>query len=110
MQAKLYRFLLQYRITPHTTAGRSPAELLNGRKLKTRLDLLHPALQGRVKQKQSNMKKYHDGKTPLRLLSQGDGVSAKNFAAGPKWLSGKVVKITGPLSYEVELTDGRIIR
>ena len=110
MQIKLHSFLLRYRITPHTTTGRSPAELLNGRKLKTRLDLLHPALQGRVKQNQSNMKKYHDGKTPLRLLLPGDDVSAKHFAAGSKWLNGKDVKATGPLLYEVELTDGRITR
>ena len=38
------RFLLQYRITPQTTTGQSPAELLMGRKLRTIFDLLHQDL------------------------------------------------------------------
>ena len=33
----LYAFLMNYRATPHTTTGVSPAEALFGRKLKTRL-------------------------------------------------------------------------
>jgi hypothetical protein len=36
------RFLLQYRTCPHTTTGKTPAELLQGRRLRSRLDLLHP--------------------------------------------------------------------
>ncbi|XP_048578377.1 uncharacterized protein K02A2.6-like [Nematostella vectensis] len=106
----LQRFLFQYRVTPHTTTGRSPAELLNGRKLKTRFDLLHPALRGRVRDNQSNMKRYHDGKTPLRAFTAGDLVRAKNFGHGVRWFKGKISKVTGPLSYEVELIDGRLVR
>lgn len=34
---QLYRFLRQYRATPHSTTGTSPAELLYGRKLRTEL-------------------------------------------------------------------------
>ena len=105
LNTKLQRFLFHYRVTPHSTT-----ELLNGRKLKTRLDLLHPALQGRVRKNQSSMKKYHDGKTSIRAFTPGDLVRAKNFGHGLKWLKGKVTKITGPLSYEVELFDGRAVR
>ena len=36
------RFLLQYRATPHTTIGMSPAELMFGRTLRTRLDAIKP--------------------------------------------------------------------
>ena len=39
VEDKLARFLLNYRITPHSTIGVSPAELLMGRKLRTRFDL-----------------------------------------------------------------------
>ena len=39
---KLYRFLLQYRVTPQTTTGKSPLEMLNHRRLKTILDLVRP--------------------------------------------------------------------
>ena len=42
LETRLSRFLFKYRITPHTTTGRSPAELLLGRQPRSRLDLLHP--------------------------------------------------------------------
>ena len=56
------------------------------------------------------MKYYHDRSARSRVLRIGDRVKAKNFATGPKWLSGTVKTKTGPVSYEVELDDGRIIR
>lgn len=40
---KLDRFLFQYRVTPHSTTGISPAELMFGRKLRTVFDLVHPS-------------------------------------------------------------------
>ena len=42
IEDKLARFLFQCRITPHTTTGRSPADLLMGRRLRSHLDLLRP--------------------------------------------------------------------
>ena len=41
---KISKFLFKYRITPHTTTGITSAELLMGRKLRSRLDLLQPSL------------------------------------------------------------------
>lgn len=35
---KLHRFLFNYRITPHTTTGKAPCELLMGRKLVSTFD------------------------------------------------------------------------
>ena len=39
-------------------------------------------------------------------------VYAENFSATSdiKWLRGKVTKITGPLSYVIELSDGNTVR
>lgn len=42
LSSRLSRFLLRYRITPHTTVGASPSELMWGRKLRSTLDLLLP--------------------------------------------------------------------
>ena len=36
-RAEIYKYLLQYRATPHTTTERSPAEMLFGRRLQTKL-------------------------------------------------------------------------
>ena len=45
VEEKLSRLLLKYRITPHSTTGTTPSELLMGRKLRSHLDLLFPDLQ-----------------------------------------------------------------
>ena len=45
LTTELDRFLFQYRITPHTSTGSSPAQLLMGRTLRSRLDLLYPSTQ-----------------------------------------------------------------
>ena len=55
---KLARFLLGYRTTPHTATGCTPAEILMGRRLRTRLDLLHPDLSARMERKTSNLKQF----------------------------------------------------
>ena len=42
LQECLINFLARYRATPHTVTGQSPSELLNSRRIRTCLDLLHP--------------------------------------------------------------------
>ena len=42
VDTKLARFLLNFRITPQSTTGESPAQLRWGRSLKSHLDLLRP--------------------------------------------------------------------
>lgn len=45
-----------------------------------------------------------------RGLALRDSIYARNFVGHLLWLPGKVVGITGPCSYRVELTDGQIWR
>ena len=52
LQTRLSRFLLQYRITPHSATETSPAELLLGRRLRTQLDLVLPDMTTKVQKKQ----------------------------------------------------------
>ncbi len=108
--SKVARVLFSYRITPQSTTGISPAEMLLGRKLRSTLDLLHPDLQQKVRGKQSKQKQHHDNKWQVRSFQVGDAVLTRNFSYGPKWIPGFIAKVTGPLSYQVMLGDGKTVR
>ncbi|RXN35623.1 putative protein K02A2.6-like protein [Labeo rohita] len=108
--SKVARVLFSYRITPQSTTGISLAEMLLGRKLRSTLDLLHPDLQQKVRDKQSKQKQYHDNKCPIRNFQVVDAVLTKNFSYGPKWIPGFIAKVSGPLSYQVMLGDGKTMQ
>ena len=110
IETKVSRFLFQYRITPQTITGITPAELLMGRKPLSRLDLLNPDLRTRVENKQQDQKERHDNLAKRRSLKPGDLVYARNYAQGEKWIPGKIEERTGPVSFEVELNDNQRIR
>ena len=59
LPARLQRFLFTYRITPQTTTGRSPGELLMGRKMVSALDLIKPNLSRRMREKQCTQSLGH---------------------------------------------------
>ena len=109
LEDRLACFLFQYRLTPHTTTGTSPAELLMGRKPCSTLDLIKPNIADRVRRNQQKQKAEHDRGTVHRSFKIGTPVFVKNFTSGPTWLPGMVIKTKGNCSYHVELSDGRII-
>ena len=53
-------------------------------------------------------KKYHDRCTHLRQLNVGQPVLVKNQQPGSDWISGVVNQQLGPLTYQIELSDGRM--
>ena len=106
---KLSRLLFSYRITPHSTTGVSPGQLMMGRNLKTRFDLLKPDLVTRVEQKQQQ-KKNHDAHAVSRQFLVEEEVYVRDFRQGHTWLQGKIVKCSGPVSYKVKLDNGQVIR
>ena len=67
VEDRLARFLLQYRMTPHTTTDISPAELLFGRRLRTRLDAIRPNLECQVESKVMKQKENHDRKSQSKV-------------------------------------------
>ena len=83
IETKMARALFSYRITPQSTTGKSPAELLCGRKLRSTLNLIHPDFQSRVRGKQQKPKHYHDMHARTRKLKEGDLVFTRNYGSGP---------------------------
>lgn len=98
-------FLLKYRITPHTTTGVEPCILFCGRQLRSRLLLARPDKDKVAKQKQCDMKKYHD-KAPCksREFEKGDRVAVKTHTSVGKWqwIPGIIHKVLGKLTYLVK--------
>ena len=103
LREKISRFLLSYRITPQTTTGCSPAELLYGRPIRTRLTLVKPSIEERVQGNVGQQKRYHDKNVKYRSFEKGDSVYAKNYRKGQPWVSGSIVKKISPVMYIVKL-------
>ena len=56
LQQTLSTFLLKYRTMPHSLTNETPAKLLLGRNIRTRLDLIKPDLTAKVSSGQDKMK------------------------------------------------------
>ena len=113
----LQKFLQTYRSTPHATTGLSPAELLHGRKLRTRL---HAAalpseqpedreLRDRVQKRQDKQKKYADERRAAETprFQVGDWVRCRLMPRpkkGRPWYSEprRVTSRLGPVSYRLD--------
>uniref|UniRef100_A0A224YY41 RNA-directed DNA polymerase n=1 Tax=Rhipicephalus zambeziensis TaxID=60191 RepID=A0A224YY41_9ACAR len=101
---RLTSFLLQQHVTPCTSTGRSPAELLFNRRPKTLLDRLHP---DRMRDDQGQTICTEGEPRPARSFAFGDAVYVRNYAPGPRWVPGSVAEVVGPLSYRVHTPDGQ---
>ncbi|MCG8621136.1 MAG: DDE-type integrase/transposase/recombinase [Proteobacteria bacterium] len=110
MASRLAKVLMAYRTTPQSTTGVSPSELLQGRRIRTRLDLLKPNVTERVEQSQLKQKLSHDSTARRMQFSKGETVYAQNFGTGQKWMPAIFQDVTGPVSFLVKLEDDRLIR
>ncbi len=91
IEERLAKILFNYRITPQTTTGISPSELLLGGRSRSRLDLLKPNIAHRVEKKQSQQKEQHDSRARLCVFTVGQNIFLKNYGAGRRWLPGIVI-------------------
>ena len=105
---RLSRFLFAYRNTQHGTTGVSPAELMSGHRPRSPMDLLKPDLQRKIDHHQQQ----RDPTKRLRTFNVQDAVFVKNLPPGsrPTWLSGVIQSRSGPLSFEIALTDVCVLR
>ena len=107
---RLAEFLLSYRTTPHATTNSSPGELFLKRSFRTRFDLLRNPTKGFVECKQAEQKQHHDRRSKLRCLFPGSQVKVRNYHGDTKWIPGTVLKKMGPVTYSVDIGDGRTVK
>ena len=112
VKEKLAEFLIAYRNTPHSTTGVSPAQLLLGRPLGTRLDLVKSNLNRKTvnQQHQQSIRAANEKGRQRRQLEVGDSVMSRDYRRGMKLHSGLIVNKTGLLMYEVQVAPGTIWR
>ena len=67
---------------------------------------MKPDLSDRVQQKQDVQRKFHDLQ---RQFVVRDAVFIREFPSGKTWIPGTVSAVNSPLSYRVELLDGRVV-
>ena len=110
VKEELTKFPIAYRNTPHSTAGESPAQLLLGRPLCTRLDLVKPNLNRKMvnQQHQQGIKGANEKGREQCQLEVGDAVMSQDYQGDLKWRSGLIVNKTGPLMCEVQVALGII--
>ncbi len=85
----------------------APCTLFLGRCLRTRLDLVRPDLEQRVAEKQFIQKNRHDQHAGYWEFGVGQSVLVKNMRPGPDWIPGVILSQLGPVTYLVDLGEGR---
>jgi len=106
LETVIAKNMLVYRNTPHSTTGETPAKLLMGRNLRTRLDLIKPSVHSRVETSQEKIAS-RTANRGCRKLYCGDPILARNFGSGDKWMRGVVTEILGNKHYHIEV-NGQI--
>ena len=109
----LQEFLMQYRRIPFAS-GLSPSELLNGRRIRTKIDTLVPSiphlLQGRQSKQASKRSNSEDSEVVSKVehhYSLGDPCYALYFGPrrdrDPRWVPAIVTKVHGTRSVNVRV-------
>ncbi|KAL0821769.1 hypothetical protein ABMA28_005190 [Loxostege sticticalis] len=108
---KLLKYLFDYRNSVHTTTRQSPAMLVFGRQLRSRLDLLNPSSSSpphstftdMVRAKQCLQAKYHGGVNRKKLFG-GQIIRYKSYINKNKfkWTKGIIIKPLGNVLFVVK--------
>ena len=86
-------------MTPSTSTGKSPAEMLFQRQPRS---IFHKLIPGENKLKLRNTEEKKDTKvTETKSFAEDDPVWVKNFSGKEKWLAGIIVKRVGKVNYHV---------
>ncbi|KAK6029503.1 integrase core domain protein, partial [Ostertagia ostertagi] len=100
--------LLEYRVTPHVATGKSPAELLMGRRLRTVFDIKKSGVIARSNKYKEDMKKYYNRGKKERKFGVGQEVFIRNYSGSEqKWIPGIITRVLGSCTYEVHYGVGQ---
>ena len=105
LKHQLANCLFQYRNTPHSVTGVTPAELFLKRKHHTKFSVLKPNMEMHIQNQQGRLQQQHDkSRVKMRELSSRDSVNVRNTWGGvEKWVPGTVIRRLGPLTYLVKV-------
>ena len=81
MEERVSHVLFYSHITPNSTTGLTPAELLQNRRLRSRLDLVKPNIEDRVVEQQVKQHYHANRHSKSRGFQVGDPVYVRNFGA-----------------------------
>ena len=109
----LQEFLMQYRRIPFAS-GLSPSELLNGRRIRTKIDTLVPSIPHLLQGRQSRQASKHSNAEDSEVISKvehhyslGDPCYALYFGPrrdrDPRWVPAIVTKVHGTRSVNVRV-------
>ena len=109
----LQEFLMQYRRIPFAS-GLSPSELLNGRRIRTKIDTLVPSIPHLLQGRQSRQASKHSNAEDSKVVSKvehhyalGDPCYALYFGPrrdrDPRWVPAIVTKVHGTRSVNVRV-------
>ena len=111
LETRVSRFLLSYRVTPHTTTGVPPCELLMRRTLRSLLDCPRPDVSRRVQGAQERQKQHHDRRSHERDFEDGERIFCRDFgrSSDARWIPA-VVADSNQRWFTCRLPDGREVR
>lgn len=109
----LNRFLLDYRNAVHSSTGVSPAQLMFGRQLRTRLDILNPKREADRKSDTSVREKVNDQQVKQRIhyrgnkrnkFKNGDQVIVKDYSIPGRvsWTKAEILEKLGQQTFRVK--------
>jgi hypothetical protein len=87
----------------------SPSELMWGRRLSSKLDMVLPDAELKSQEAQDRQKWSHDSHSADRHFGVNDTVYVRNYGVGQQWLSGRVVGLQGLAMYRVRLDSNHVI-
>ena len=70
--------------------------------------MLHPDIYRKAQDKQDKV--VQDNRRTVRKFSNADTLYARNYSGTQKWIQVTVVKITGPVLYQVKTKSGNVIK